>query len=156
MNINLTLIGQSIAMLVFVWFVMTYVWPHISAALQERRKTIADGLAQSEEAERALEQAKAEAEEALQEARSRAGKIIEQAGERGNQLVEQAREEAIAERDRQVAAAEAEINQATSQAREMLRERLAELAVAGASRVIEKEIDPQRHREMLDKLAADL
>lgn len=156
MNINLTLIGQSIAMLVFVWFVMKFVWPHITAALHERRKTIADGLAQSEEAERALEQANADAEEAIREARRKAGEIIEQAGVRGNQMVEQAKQDAIAERDRQVAAAEAEIRQATSQAREMLRERLAELAVSGASRVIEKEIDPERHREMLDKLAADL
>lgn len=156
MNINLTLIGQSIAMLVFVWFVMTYVWPHITAALQERRKAIADGLAQSEEAERALEQANAEADEAIREARRKAGEIIEQASVRGNQLVEQAKQDAIAERDRQVAAAEAEIRQATNQAREELREKLAGLAVSGASRVIEKEIDTERHREMLDKLAADL
>lgn len=156
MNINLTLIGQSIAMLVFVWFVMTYVWPLMNAALEQRRKTIADGLAQSEEAEKALEQATASAEATLREARRKAGEIIEQASQRGNALVEQAKQDALAERDRQVAAAEAEIRQATNRAREALRARLAELAVAGASRVIEKEIDAEQHRAMLDKLAAEL
>lgn len=156
MNINLTLIGQSIAMLVFVWFVMKYVWPHITSALAERRKAIADGLAQSEEAEQALERARTEAEGIIREARGKAGEIIEQADKRGRQLVEQAKDEAIAERDRQVSAAEAEIRTATNQAREQLRKRLAELTVAAASRVIEEEIDADRHQAMLDKLAREL
>ena len=151
-----TLVGQAGTFLVFIWAVMKFVWPPLTQAMEERRQKIAEGLAHSEEAEHALERANAEAEEVIRDARRKAGEIIEQASQRGNQLVEQAKEDALTERDRQVAAAEAEIRQATNQAREALRERLAELAVAGANRVIEKEIDPQTHRAMLDKLAAEL
>jgi F-type H+-transporting ATPase subunit b len=152
----LTLVGQAGTFLVFIWAVMKFVWPPLTQAMEERRQKIAEGLAQSEEAEHALERATAEAEELIRDARRKAGEIIEQASQRGNQLVEQAKEDAMTERDRQVAAAEAEIRQATNQAREALRERLAELAVTGAGRVIDKEIDPQAHRAMLDKLAAEL
>lgn len=151
-----TLVGQAGTFLVFIWACMKFVWPPLTQAMEERRRKIAEGLAQSEEAEQALARANSEADEVIREARRKAGEIIEQASQRGNQLVEQAKEEAMAERDRQVAAAEAEIRQATNQAREALRERLAELAVTGAGRVIEKEIDPKRHREMLDKLATEL
>lgn len=151
-----TIIGQAGTFLVFIWAVMKFVWPPLTQAMEERRQKIAEGLAQSEEAEQALDRARAEAEDLIRQARQKAGEIIDQASKRGNQLVEQAKEEAIAERDRQVAAAEAEIRLASNQAREALRERLAELAVAGASRVIEKEIDATAHRDMLDKLAAEL
>jgi len=151
-----TLIGQAGTFLVFIWAVMKFVWPPLVQAMEDRRQKIAEGLAQSEEAEQALERATSEAEEIIREARKKAGEIIEQANQRGTQLVEQAKQDALTERDRQVAAAEAEIRQATNQAREALRERLAELAVSGAGRVIEKEIDPARHRDMLDKLAAEL
>ncbi len=151
-----TIIGQAGTFLVFIWAVMKLVWPPLTQAMEERRQKIAEGLAQSEEAEQALDRARAEAEDVIRQARQKAGEIIDQASKRGNQIVEQAKEEAIGERDRQVATAEAEIRLATNQAREALRERLAELAVAGASRVIEKEIDAKAHRDMLDKLAADL
>ena len=151
-----TILGQALTFLLFIWVTMKFVWPPLTQAMDERRRKIAEGLAQSEEAEQALDKANAECDEIIREARRKAGEIIEQASQRGNQLVEQAKEEAIAERDRQVHAAEAEIRQATNQAREALRERVAELAVAGAGRVIESEIDEKRHREMLDKLAAEL
>lgn len=151
-----TIIGQAGTFLVFIWAVMTFVWPPLTQAMEERRQKIAEGLANSEEAEKALDKAQAEAENILREARRKAGEVIEQASQRSNQIVEEARQSAVAERDRQVAAAEAEIKLATNQAREALRDRLAELAVAGASRVIDKEIDAAAHREMLDKLAAQL
>jgi F-type H+-transporting ATPase subunit b len=151
-----TLIGQAGTFLVFIWAVMKFVWPPLVQAMEERRQKIAEGLAQSEEAEQALDRATSEAEEIIREARKKAGEIIEQANQRGTQLVEQAKQDALSERDRQVAAAEAEIRQATNQAREALRQRLAELAVSGAGRVIEKEIDPAKHRDMLDKLATEL
>ncbi len=152
----LTLIGEATTFLVLVWVMMKFIWPHVIRAMEERRRKIAEGLAHSEEAEQALDKANAEAEEIIREARRKAGEIIEQASQRGNQLVEQAKEDAISERDRQVQLAEAEIRQATNQAREALRERVAELAIAGAARVIESEIDDKRHHDMLDKLAAEL
>lgn len=152
----LTLIGEATTFLVLVWVMMKFIWPHVIRAMEERRRKIAEGLAHSEEAEQALDKANSEAEEIIREARRRAGEIIEQASQRGNQVVEQAKEDAISERDRQVQMAEAEIRQATNQAREALRERVAELAIAGAARVIESEIDDKRHHDMLDKLAAEL
>lgn len=151
-----TLVGQAGTFLVFIWVVMKFVWPPLTRAMEERRQKIAEGLAHSEEAEQALDRARGEAEEVIREARRKAGDIIDQASKRSTQIVEQAKEEALAERDRQVAAAEAEIRLASNQAREALRERLAELAVAGASRVVEKEIDVKAHRDMLDKLATEL
>jgi F-type H+-transporting ATPase subunit b len=151
-----TIIGQAGTFLVFIWVTMKYVWPPLVQAMEERRQKIAEGLAQSEEAEQALDRARSDAEEIIRDARRKAGEILEQANQRGNQMVEQAKQEAVSERDRQVAAAEAEIRQAANQAREALRERLSELAVSGASRVIDKEIDAGKHRQMLDELAAEL
>ncbi len=151
-----TIIGQAGTFLVFILVTMKFVWPPLTRAMEERRQKIAEGLAQSDEAEKALEKAQAEAEQVIREARARSSEIIDQAGKRGNELVEQAKQDAIAERDRQVAAAEAEIKLATNQAREALREKLAELTVTGASRVLQQELDAGRHKAMLDKLAEEL
>ena len=151
-----TIIGQAGTFLVFILVTMKFVWPPLTRAMEERRQKIAEGLAQSDQAEKALERAQHEAEQIIREARAKSGEIIDQASKRGNEIVEQAKQEAIAERDRQVAAAEADIRLAANQAREVLRERLAELAVAGASRVIGQELDADRHRQLLDKLAAEL
>lgn len=152
----LMLVGQAGTFLVLVLVTMKFVWPPLTQAMEERRQKIAEGLAQSDEAEQALERAQAEAEQLLREARARSSEIIEQAGQRGSEIVEEAKQEAIAERDRQVQAAEAEIKLATNQAREALREKLAELTVAGASKVIGQELDADRHRAMLDQMATEL
>jgi len=151
-----TLIGQAGTFLVLVLVTMKYVWPPLTQAMEQRRQKIAEGLAQSDEAEKALEKAEAEAEQIIRDARAKSGEIIDQAGKRGNEIVEQAKQDAIAERDRQVAAAEADIKLATNQAREALREKIAELTISGAERVIEQELDADRHRKLLDKLAAEL
>lgn len=157
MDVSLgTLIGQMSTFLVLVFVTMKFVWPPLTQAMEERRQKIAEGLAQSDEAEKALEKAQAEAEQIIREARAKSSEIIDQAGKRGNEIVEQAKQDAIGERDRQVAAAEAEIKLATNQAREALREKLAELTVAGAQRVIEQELDAGRHKAMLDKLAEEI
>lgn len=151
-----TLIGQAGTFMVFIWVTMKYVWPPLVQAMEERREKIAEGLAQSDEAEKGLAAAQADAEGIIKEARQKSGEILEQAAQRGNQMIEQAREEAMTEQARRVEAAESEIRQATNQAREALRERVAELALSGASRVIEKEIDADKHRDILDKLASEL
>src|SRR6056297_2115150 len=157
MDVSLgTLIGQASTFLVLVLVTMKFVWPPLTQAMEERRQKIAEGLAQSEEAEKTLEKAEQQAEQIIREARAKSGEIIDQAGKRGNEIVEQAKHDAIAERDRQVAAAEADIKLATNQAREVLREKLAELTISGAERVIEQELDAERHRKLLDKLAAEL
>ena len=156
MNINATLILQSIAMLIFVWFCMQVVWPPILEALDGRRKRIADGLAASDRAEQALEEANQKVEEEIKTAREKAHDIIEQATQRHGQILEQAKDDALGERQRQVAAGEAEITLSTNQAREELREAVASLAVLGASRILEKEIAVETHRELLDKLIAEI
>ena len=156
MNINATLFLQTIAMMIFVWFCMKFIWPPLLKAMDERREKIADGLAASDRAEKALKEANVEAEQQINAARDKAGEIVEQANQRHSQILDQAKEDATGERQRQVAAAEAEISQVANQAREELRNSVATLAVAGAAKILEKEVDEQQHRELLDKLIAEL
>jgi F-type H+-transporting ATPase subunit b len=156
MNINATLILQSIAMMIFVWFCMKFIWPPLLKAMDERRERVAEGLAASDLAEKELEAAKATAGEQISEARDKAGEILDQASQRHSQILEQAKEDATGERQRQVAAAEAEIALSANQAREELRASVASLAVIGASKILEKEVDEETHRELLDKLIAEI
>jgi len=156
MNINATLILQSIAMMIFVWFCMKFIWPPLLKALDERRERIAEGLAASDKAEKELEAAKLTVEAQIREARDKAGEIVDQANQRHTQIVDQAKEDAISERKRQVSAAEADIAQAANQAREELRATVASLAVLGASQILEKEVDADTHRDLLDKLIAEI
>ena len=156
MNINATLILQSIAMMIFVWFCMKFIWPPLLKAMDERRERIAEGLAASDLADKELAAAKVKVDEQINEARDKAGEIVDQANQRHSQILDQAKEDATAERGRQVTAAEAEIVQAANQAREELRTSVASLAVLGASKILEKEVDVNTHRELLDKLIAEI
>ncbi len=156
MNINATIILQSIAMMIFVWFCMKFLWPPLLKAMDERRERIAEGLAASDRAEKELEAAKVTVDQQIREARDKAGEIVDQASQRHSQIVDQAKEDATVERNRQVSAAEADISQAANQAREELRSSVASLAVLGASQILEKEVDADRHRELLDKLITEI
>jgi len=156
MNINATIILQSIAMMIFVWFCMKFIWPPLIKAMDERRERIAEGLAASDRAEKELAAAKIEGGEHIREARDKASEIIDQANQRHAQILDQAKDDASAERQRQVGAGEAEIVQAANQAREELRSSVASLAVLGASQILEKEVDDAMHRELLDKLIAEI
>lgn len=156
MNINATLILQSIAMMIFVWFCMKFIWPPLLKAMDERRARVAEGLAASDRAEQELETAKEKATQQLSEAREKAGEIVEQANQRHSQILEQAKTDADSERQRQVSAGEAAIAQASNQAREELRASVANLAVLGAAKILEKEVDEATHRELLDKLIAEI
>ena len=133
MNINLTLIGQSITFAVFVWFCMKFVWPPIMAALNERKQKIADGLAAAERGAHEQELAQKKATETMHEAKQQAQEIINQAQKRASEIVDEAKEGARAEAERIVTAANAEIEQEVNRAREQLRGQVASLAVAGAS-----------------------
>ncbi|MDH4571383.1 MULTISPECIES: F0F1 ATP synthase subunit B [Salinicola] len=156
MNLNLTLIGQAIAFAVFVWFCMKYVWPPVMQALQERQKKIADGLDAASRATRDLELAQEKAEETLRESKEQAQQILEQANKRANQIVEEARDNARAEGERIIESARSEIDQEINRAKEELRAQVSLLAVAGAERILESSIDEAKHRELVDKLAAEL
>lgn len=156
MNINLTLIGQMIAFVCFVMFCMKYVWPPLLAAMAEREKKIADGLAAADRASHDLELAQEKAVERLKEAKHEAASIVDAANKRGTQLVEEAKQAAVVEADRVKAAAQAEIEQESNRAKEQLRGQVAALALAGAEKVLGAEIDQSAHTELVDKLAAEL
>ncbi|MFB9145573.1 F0F1 ATP synthase subunit B [Halomonas alkalicola] len=156
MNINMTLIGQTIAFAIFVWFCIKYVWPPISSALHERQKKIADGLDAASRASRDLELAQEQASQTLREAKEQSSQILEQANKRASQIVEEAREQARSEGERLVASARAEIDQEINRAKEELRAQVSRLAIVGAERVLEASIDEKAHRKLVDKLAAEL
>lgn len=156
MNINMTLIGQTIAMIVFVWFCMRYIWPPITAALEARQREIADGLAAAERGRNDLENAKAEADKIVSAARDQAREIVDQANSRASDIVEEARADGEAEKRRTVENAHAEIEVERNRARDELRERVADIAIAGAEQILAREIDANAHRDLLDRLTAEL
>ncbi len=156
MNINLTLIGQSITFFVFVWFCMKFVWPPIVNALEERKQRIADGLAAAERGRHEQALAQKRATEVLHEAKGQAAEIVARAEKRAGEIVEEAKQDAKAEGERLIAAARAEIEQEVNRAKEALREQVAALALAGAEQVLQREIDAQAHRQVLDELVAQL
>ncbi len=156
MNINATLIGQSIAFFIFVWFCMKFVWPPLMRALDERKRTIADGLAAAERGKRELEQAEKRALDVMKKAKSDAQEVIGLAEKRAAEVADEAKQQARAEAERIVHAAKADIEQETNRAREQLRARLAELVAAGAGRVLEKEIDAKAHARLLESVAKEL
>ena len=156
MNINLTLIGQSLAFLVFVWFCMKFIWPLIINALEERKKNIADGLAAAEQGRKAKELAELENQEELKKVKAQAQDILASAEKRGSEIVDKAKGDAKTEGERIIASAQAEIEQEVNRARESLRGEVAVLAAAGAGQILDKEIDASAHNKMLDELAAQL
>ena len=156
MNINLTLIGQTITFAFFIWFCLKFVWPPIMNALHERKTKIADGLAAAEKGQHEEELAKQRATEILKEAKDKAQEIIGSAEKRASEIVEEAKDNARTEGDRLITAANAEIEQEVNRAREALRGQVASLAVAGASKVLKKEIDASANEELLKDLVAQL
>ena len=156
MNINLTLIGQMIAFVCFVLFCMKFVWPPIVAAMAEREKKIADGLAAADRASHDLELAKEKAVERLKEAKEEAAGIIDSANKRANQIVQEAKDAALVEAERVKASAQAEIEQEANRAREQLRSQVAALSLAGAEKVLGAAIDREAHAGLVDKLASEL
>ena len=156
MHINLTLIGQSITFLIFVWFCMKFVWPFIRNAMDARTQQIAEGLSAAERAHRDLELAKDKVSSQLKDAKVEAASIIEQANRRAAQIIDEAKERAREEGDRIKVSAQAEIEQESNRAREQLRAQVGALAVAGASRILGRAVDEHAHRDIVDQLAQEL
>jgi len=156
MTPNLTLFGQSITFFVFVWFCWKFIWPPLVQAMQERQKTIGEGLAAAERAEKDLELAQERATDKLREAKEEAQQILDQARSQANQMIENARTEAEAEKARILETQEAEIEQRVNRAKEQLRGQVAALAIAGAEKVLGASVDESRHSELLERLAAEL
>ena len=156
MNFNATLIGQTLSFIVFVWFCMKYIWPPIMHALDERKKTIADGLAAAERGKHDQQLAQERARDILREAKEQGGELISRADKRASEIVDESKDEAREEGGRLLTAARAEIDQEINRAREDLRRQVVSIAMAGASKVLEREVDAATHAELMDKLAAEI
>jgi len=156
MNINATLIGQSIAFFLFVLFVMKYIWPPLIAALDERKKTIADGLAAAERGQHEQELAEKRAAEHIKEAKDQSSEILAQAQKRASEIVEEAKGTAKDEAAGIKKASAAEIDQEVNRAKEHLRQQIAGITIAGAEKVLKREIDEKAHGDLVDDLIAQI
>ena len=156
MSFNLTLIAQAVAFALFIWFTVKFVWPPLLRAIETRQKTIADGLAAAEQGKRALEESSKQADASIAQGRSRAAEVITQAEKRAAQMIEEARNAAKEEGNREKAAAKAEIEQQVTRAREQLRDQVASLAVAGAEKILRREVDQKAHADLLDSIKKQL
>ena len=156
MNINWTLFGQLMTFVVFVWFTMKFVWTPIMGALDDRRKRIADGLAAAERGQHEQELAKERVKTVLKDAKIQASDIVAQAQKRASEIVDEGKSSARIEGERLLTAARAEIEQETNRVREQLREKVAELAIIGAEKILRKEIDATKHKDLVVKLAEEI
>jgi F-type H+-transporting ATPase subunit b len=156
MNINLTLFAQAITFAAFIWFTVKFVWPFMLRAIETRQKTIADGLAAAEQGRKSLETSTKQADEEIKRARDRAAEILSQAEKRATQMIDEAKNAAKEEGSREKAAAKAEIEQEVTRAREQLRDRVASLAVAGAEKILRREVDTKAHGDLLDSIKRQL
>ena len=157
MELNIpTFLGQTIAMIVFVWFCMKYIWPLIMNMLEERQTAIADGLADAEEGNRALQKAEGRVAEIVDDARGQARQIIDQANTRASSIVDEARVGAGEERERILTAAQGDVEQEVNRARDELRGQVGAIAVAGAEQILAREIDASAHKDLLDRLSAEI
>ena len=156
MNINVTLVAQAVVFAAFIWFTAKFVWPPLVRAIEARQKTIADGLAAAEQGRNSLELSKRQSEDAVNAARGRAADIIAQAEKRAGQMIEEAKNAAKEEAGREKAAAKAEIDQERTRAREQLRDQVASLAVAGAEKILRREVDAKAHSQLLEDIKKQL
>ena len=156
MNINLTLVAQAVTFAVFIWITAKYIWPVIDRMVEARQKHIAEGLAAAERGKQDLEQAAVKTADRLRVARQQAQDILAQAERRGSQIVEEAKVAAGEEGSRMIAGAKAEIEQEVSRAREMLRTQVALLAVAGAEKILRREVDAKVHADLLASVQGQL
>lgn len=156
MNIHFTLVAQAITFAIFIWFTVKFVWPPLLGVIEKRQKDIADGLAAGERGRNELEQASKRSGEAINEARLRASDIIAQAEKRASAIIEEAKVNAQAEGDRILVGAKAEVEQEVNRAKEGLRNQVSALAVAGAEKILRKEIDAKAHADILSAIAKEL
>ena len=156
MDIGATLLGQVIAFAILIWFTFKFIWPPLLGAIEERQKRIADGLAAAERAKQELQVADQRVVEELKQARQDAALILERAHDQANGIVDKAKGDAVVEAQKERAAAQAEIANLSHAAREELRKQVSALAVLGAEKILKREIDQNRHRELLTELAQEL
>jgi len=155
-NVTATLFGQMITFAILVWFVNRYLWGPLTKIMGDRTRRIADGLAAAERGQHELERAQARAEETLRQSRAEAAEIINQAQKRAAGIVEEAKAQAKIEGDRMIETAKAEINQEVNRIREQLRGEVIAIALAGASKILGREMDAEAHNDLLNEMLTDL
>ena len=156
MNITVTLFAQMAAFILLIWFVNKVLWGPMSAMMAARQKRIADGLAEAERGKHEMELAAKRAAEVLREAKDKAAEIVAQGEKRGSEIVEEAKAQAKVEHDRIVTAANAEVEQEVFRAKEQLRTEVSAIALAGAAKILGREIDAKAHNDLLEKLVAEI
>ena len=156
MNINFTLFAQALVFALFIWITIRFIWPFMLAAIEERQKKIADGLAAADKGARSLEEAQVRIQTMVEEARDQGRQILDQVQTRANGMIEEARVTADQERERIIQSAKADVDQQINKARDELRGQVAAIAVAGAEKILGREIDPRAHQDLLNKLAAQI
>ena len=156
MNLNFTMVAEAAVFLALIWFAKRFVWTWLLAKIEERQKTIADGLAEAERGRSSLAEAQKQTEKLLAEARARAQEIVAAAEKSAGQRVEESKTQAKTEGERLVAAAHAQIQQEVQSAKQQLRDQVASLAVSGAEKILRREVDAKAHADMLNQLKAQL
>ena len=156
MNFNATIIGQLLAFMVFVVFCMKLVWPFLLKAMEDRETRIADGLAAAEKGQATLVEAEAKMSELIEEGKQQAAGIVSQGQKRHDEIVDAAKDDAMSEKEKILAAAQAEIEQQRTQTREQLRAEVATLALAGAEQILMREVDRNAHNDVLTNISAEL
>lgn len=156
MNLNATLLGQFITFSIFVWFTMKYVWPPIMKALQDRKQKIADGLAAAERGIHDLELARHKSAEILRDAKIQAAHIVDETNKRANLIVEEAKEQARIESQRIITLGKAEIELELQKAKQELKNQVANIALAGAEKILGHSLDKAANNEILEKLITEI
>ena len=156
MNMNLTLIGQMITFILFVWFTMKFVWPPLMKLMEERRQQITDGLAAAEQGQKELESAQKQRQEILTDAKAKASTIVEQATHRANHIVEEAKKRARVEGDRLVQIAKGDAEQQYALAKDQLLHQVSNIAMMGAERILRREIDQQSNDDIIKELVGEI
>jgi len=155
-NLNATLFAQIVVFFILAWFTMKFVWPPIMKALDERATKIAEGLAAAERGRQSFDLASKHSAETMREGKEKVAEVIAQADKRALQIIEEAKQQARFEAEKIVAGAQADIEQAAARAKEALRERVAELAIAGAEKILRREVNASVHADMLSAIKQDL
>ena len=156
MNINLTLISQALSFAILIWFTVKFVWPPLMAAIEARQKTIAEGLAAAERGKTDLDLAAKRSAEVIREAKEKTAEIVALGEKRASEIIEEAKAQARAEGDRIITGAKAEIEQEVFRAKEQLRTQVTAVALAGAGKILGREIDAKAHNDLLNKLVAEI
>ena len=156
MEIGMTLLGQALSFAILIWFTMKFIWPPLTKAMDDRAQRIAEGLSAADRAKAELKDANARVEDEIRKARVTASEIIDKANQAANQILDKAKTDALLEAARQKAVAQTDIEAMVGKARETLRGQVAALAVQGAQKIIQREINPEAHKALLDQLVAEI